>query len=127
MCSQRLIGRLFAEGESITLYPIRIVFGFCSPDEGVDGVRVLFGVSKRHFKRAVCRNRVKRQMREMYRLSKPVFLPSLPKSVNVAVAFVFCDSKLWSTADLSPRFNSAINKLTARLQSICDNREKLAD
>ncbi|MCM1078230.1 MAG: ribonuclease P protein component [Bacteroidales bacterium] len=75
--SKTLIDRLFTSKMSKvhTVYPIRMVsldvdvahgaFG----NEGKDScpVRVLFSVSKRHFKHAVDRNRIKRQMRESYR------------------------------------------------------------
>ena len=47
-------------------FPIRAVY---MPNE-VGVVRVMVSVSKRYFKRAVKRNRIKRQLREAYRLQK---------------------------------------------------------
>ena len=51
--------------------PIRAVF----MRSEVAGVRVMMSVSKRHFKRAVMRNAVKRQLCEAYRLQKELLLP----------------------------------------------------
>ncbi|MFZ2900745.1 MAG: ribonuclease P protein component [Saprospiraceae bacterium] len=68
--SRKLIGALFKEGQSFAVFPLRIIF--IRSAEG-SGVQAAFSVSKRHFKRAVQRNRIKRQMREAYRLRKNQF------------------------------------------------------
>lgn len=65
--SRKLIGKLFTEGQSFAVFPLRIIF--LKSAEGA-GVQAAFSVSKRHFKHAVQRNRIKRQMREAYRLRK---------------------------------------------------------
>ncbi|GHA68012.1 ribonuclease P protein component [Pontibacter akesuensis] len=69
LCSKRLIALLFSKGSSFNLYPLRFVY--LTPQELPPGsTQVLLSVSKRYFKRAVDRNRLKRQMREAYRLNK---------------------------------------------------------
>ncbi|TPE45124.1 ribonuclease P protein component [Pontibacter mangrovi] len=69
LCSKRHISQLFAKGSSFNLYPLRFVY--CTPQDLPPGqTQVLISVSKRYFKRAVDRNRLKRQMREAYRLNK---------------------------------------------------------
>lgn len=71
LCSKRLISLLFAKGSSFNLYPLRFVY--CTPQNLPPGQsQVLISVSKRYFKRAVDRNRLKRQMREAYRLNKHI-------------------------------------------------------
>ena len=59
------IQELFKNGSSFYLYPFKIIY---SPNE--DGPRVLFSVPKKLFKKAVVRNKIKRQMREAYRQNK---------------------------------------------------------
>ena len=53
-------------------------------------VSILVSVSKRRFKRAVKRNRVKRQIREAYRMNKHGLLAVLTeKKCRLAVAFIY--------------------------------------
>ena len=53
---------------SCSLFPLRVVY---LPVEELEAdASILISVSKRRFKRAVKRNRVKRQIREAYRVNK---------------------------------------------------------
>lgn len=60
------IESLFTEGKAKTAYPLRVVY--LPIDESVHKMGV--SVPKRKFKKAVDRNRIKRQIREAYRLNK---------------------------------------------------------
>ena len=68
LCSKISIQELFDKGSSFYLYPFKVLFLEGKPDSTVN--QVLFTVSKRNFKRAVDRNKIKRRMREAYRLNK---------------------------------------------------------
>ena len=59
--------------------------------------KMLVSVPKRCFKRAVKRNRVKRQLREAYRLNKQQLLSHLATTPEkgVAMAFIWLDNKLY--------------------------------
>lgn len=67
--SKKLIAQLFAEGKSVSAYPLRLVY---LKTEFSDGAKIKTSVSvpKRQFKKAVDRIRIKRLMREAYRLNK---------------------------------------------------------
>ncbi len=70
LCRKKLIDELFGkQGSSFGVYPLRIVW---LKSEGPTAAppQVLISVSKRGFKRAVDRNRLKRLIREAYRLNK---------------------------------------------------------
>ena len=98
ICSKKLIEALFAGNgsRSMTSYPIRAVFLEQKSAEGDPPVQLLVSVPKRCFKRAVKRNRVKRQIREAFRRNKHVLADAVTGSGrSVAVALI------WMSADLS--------------------------
>ena len=61
------IDELFSSGKSIKAFPIRAIYKFM-PLSDVS-VQVAMSVPKRYIKLAVNRNRIKRQMREIFRLN----------------------------------------------------------
>lgn len=66
---KNLITELFASGRSVTVFPLKMIYlekDHASPFKIQAGV----SVSKRNFKKAVDRNRIKRLMRESYRKNK---------------------------------------------------------
>ena len=72
--SERLSGKinldnLFTKGSSFIEYPLRIVY-IITERTDASTVKILPGVSKKRFKKAVDRNRIKRLIRESYRLNK---------------------------------------------------------
>ena len=67
--SSKTIENLFLEGKTLSKFPLKIFF---LPKESIDTNMAAFAVPKRNFKSAVDRNRVKRQLRETYRLNKQI-------------------------------------------------------
>jgi ribonuclease P protein component len=72
------IGLLFSEGKSVSKYPLRLVYHSGSLNEN-EKIKMGVSVSKKHFKKAVDRNRFKRILRETYRLNKHILLDNLDK------------------------------------------------
>jgi ribonuclease P protein component len=71
--SRKIIEQLFKEGKSFSNFPFRVLYLSVKKETGTDKNEPLkcgFGVSTRHFKKAVHRNRVKRLLREAWRLQK---------------------------------------------------------
>lgn len=69
--SKKLIEQLFAEGKAVSAFPLRLVYLPTTFDNPNIKVKTGVSVSKRNFKTAVARNRIKRLLREAYRLHKP--------------------------------------------------------
>ncbi len=71
--SRKLINRLFAEGKHLKSFPLQMAY--LPIEHTTDSlIQAGFSVSKRKFKHAVDRNKIKRLMRESYRLNKNILL-----------------------------------------------------
>jgi ribonuclease P protein component len=69
LCSKKLIEELFRSGKSFYSYPFRLVWLPVQNYLPYDA-QVSISVQKRHFKKAVDRNLLKRRIREAYRKNK---------------------------------------------------------
>ncbi|MBC2838185.1 ribonuclease P protein component [Robiginitalea sp. SC105] len=81
---QKLWEEVFSKGATIKAYPL-LLYYLQSPLPEPVPVQAGFAVSKRNFRRAVHRNRIKRLMREAFRLEKPGFF----NNTEGSFAFVF--------------------------------------
>ena len=90
LSSKKLIDHLFTEGKTFFSYPFKIFYLFQEAEKEFP-VQVLITVSKKNFKKAVDRNKIKRLVREGYRLNKlPLhdYLNENNKSVLFGLVYV---------------------------------------
>lgn len=115
LCSTKLIGKLFDLGESFYCFPLKVVY-LETPLVDQHPAQVGFSVSKRNFKRAVHRNRLKRRMREAYRLNKPGFYHAIPNGKQVAVMFIYTAREGKDYQVIEKSMQKALRKLGELLQ-----------
>ena len=116
--SRTLIEKLFDGGNSrsMTAYPVRIVYLIESqPQEAA--VKILVSAPKRNLKRAVDRNRVKRQMREAYRKKKHIVLERIDHTSNttLALAFIWLEKELCSSSDVEEKIVNLLKRVSEKL------------
>ena len=110
--SRKLIERLFGGGQSRSMpaFPLRVVYiplSLSPQDNDVTPVaQMLVSVPKRCFKRAVKRNRVKRQVREAYRRHK-----SILEGQPVIMAFIWLDDKLYPSSLVEERVVNLMTRI----------------
>ncbi|MDR0982087.1 MAG: ribonuclease P protein component [Culturomica sp.] len=110
-----LFEELFASGESFIKYPLRIVVKKSS--HTTHDVRLRFGVSvsKKKFKSAVSRNRVKRLIRESYRLNKDILISVIPEGETYDLLFIFLSDTLPVYSKIETAMIHALETLQKRL------------
>lgn len=90
--SKKELDNLFANGKSFLVFPLKVFYSF-SDKLSEDNINLGVGVSKRNFKNATARNRVKRLLREAYRLNK-TNIHSTITNKQLSFFILFIDKKM---------------------------------
>lgn len=112
--AEKRIEALFAGGSSFIAYPLRVVYLTRDKEleEESPQVSILISVSKKRFKRAVKRNRVKRLVREAYRLNKKELIDfAIQSGKSYDIAFLYLKSDLPTYEEIEKAILKAINTL----------------
>ena len=104
LCGDQVVDRLYKGGKRFVVWPMRVIY---MPVEGAP-TEVLVWAPKSLFKHAVDRNRLRRLMREAYRLNKQVLL-SADKHYHLALNYIDKEMQEYKT------INKAMVKILKRL------------
>lgn len=112
--SKKLIDQLFTEGQSVSAYPLRLVYLATDFEDDVIA-KTGVSVSKRNFKTAVDRNRIKRLLREAYRLNKATFFNNLTAQHAFMVLYIGKEKPTYTQVEtkmktLFDKFSSKVSK-----------------
>ena len=115
--SRKIIERIFnREGHSLVTFPILTVW-LETPLSSNFPAQATFSVSKKKFKKAVQRNRIKRLMREAYRLNKSKFYESLSaKEKQVAVMFVYIAKEEMTFEEIESKMKQGLKRLRRNIK-----------
>lgn len=107
-----------AGSRSMVAFPVRVVYVLAPPQADTRvNTRMLVSVPKRQFKRAVKRNRVKRQVREAYRKHKHGLIEAVSRigEQHLSLAFVWLDSKLYDTSVVEKKVEKLLLRIEEKL------------
>ena len=115
---KKLIDRLFAEGRTFHIYPFKL-FWLATPLETSIPAQMLISVSKRSFRDAVDRNRIKRQIREVYRINKQTLYDQLQQNHQQCIMAVIYTARVHLPAEtLESKIKAVIKRLYTELDKL---------
>ena len=120
--SYKRIRILFAQGQKFKVFPLVVYFLLRVEEvEGVEGVEGILqmgvSVGKKHFKRAVDRNLLKRRIREAYRKQKHDVKETLTAlGISMDIFFVYSNARISDYAEIETAMASALSILSDKLK-----------
>ena len=107
------IEMLFTKGSGFISYPLRIIY--LMNEENVDHqCSVLISVPKKRLKKATDRNRIKRLIRESYRLNKSLLDNTKLSENSIDIAFVYVKDTKSDFPDIQKAMQKALKKISLR-------------
>lgn len=108
---KKLIEQLFEGGEGISSYPVKLIYLRTELPEDVQ-IQAGVTVSKRNFKRAVQRNRIKRLLRESYRLNKHLVFNNIEG--NFAFLFLYIGKEMPEYEQVEASIKAVLHKFVEK-------------
>lgn len=118
LVTKNLFEQLFSEGKQLKIFPLRLLYLQTNLDTKFPA-QVALAVPKRLIKKAVHRNRIKRQLREAYRKNKLPMYHELKNDYVFVITFI--DTKEWKSADLELKMKALLEKF---IQTINENKQQ---
>lgn len=104
------VDAIFALGTSFISYPLRIVY-LQHEQSPINKCSILVSVPKKRIKKAPHRNRIKRLIRESYRLNKGLITKIDMDTKSLDVAFIYVKDTASDFSDIEKAMQKALNKI----------------
>lgn len=125
--SKKLIEQLFLDRSGVKKeWPVKVVYQLVDREkESEPQLLFMVSVSKRHFKRAVKRNLVKRQVREAYRMNKEALteVMALFPNKKLMVAFIWMQNKVYTTEDVKEAVARVMSRIAKAIELLANKED----
>jgi len=116
--SFKVIDSLFSKGKSMLVYPFSVIWIEETKTDNLYPAKFTISVSKKKFKRAVKRNRIKRLTKEAYRLNKFILYDFLiENNLQIAFMLVYIEKEILSFEVIDKKMKKVLNALVESLKS----------
>lgn len=116
------IDTLFKENTSFIAYPLRVIYSekLIENLEGIETEKkylpqILISVSKKMLKRANKRNRIKRLIRESYRLNKHIFDEKILTGRQLTIGFIYLKKELSDFNEIESSIKKTIKLISKKI------------
>ena len=121
--SRKQTQHLFSTGQAINVFPIRLIYTIEPITSSINTpslaslLQAGVGAPSRTFRKAVQRNRVKRLLREAYRLEKPNFISQAAlDNKRVNLFFLYTDALVLTQVEIQGKVKEALSLLVTKLK-----------
>lgn len=113
---RKQIETLFQTGEAFSVFPLRIVYRLIpSTDASGSPVQVGFSIPKKRIKKAVGRNKVRRVLKEAWRLQKHPLYRAIPDGIQLQCFLIYTGPVLLTFAEAQIAIQKLQQKLIPKL------------
>lgn len=109
------INHLFTEGKGFISYPLRVIYLLHEQNASAK-CSILVSVPKKRIKKAVHRNRIKRLIRESYRLNKTLITNEDFGEKSMDIAFIYVKDNESNFQDIQKAMQKALNQIADQIK-----------
>ena len=115
--SKKQLDKIFESGKSFTVFPVKVFYDLPAMQDNI--IKTGVGVSSKHFKKAVQRNRIKRLLREAYRTEKqPLHVHLNNNNKQLSLFLLFVDKIMPQYDLLKAKMKLCIQRLIHELHEV---------
>ena len=109
---------LFAKGQSMNAFPLKLIYTIEASEPGT--LQAGVGAPSRTFRKAVARNRVKRLLREGYRLERPAFVEAANtamEKLRVNLFFLYTDATVITQKEIQEKIKQLLGRVAEKINT----------
>lgn len=115
---RKQIETLFQSGKASSIVPLRVLFLLVPKSEGEQSpIRIGFSIPKKRIRKAVARNRMRRLLKEAWRLQKLKIYPLVPEHLQLHVFFIYTGKEKFNFEQAFEVVGKVISELEKKIKA----------